>query len=158
MENDELNEYRTRLLIQVEKLADDFCTACQAADNPFQPVEDGGWNVHQIAAHVRDVQAQVYGTRIRRSVEEDVPVFDNFDGERWQAEHYVADEPLADILESFMSDIRQIVPWLKKCPSSDWSRASRHVVYGEFAMQHWVERMLAHIKEHLITVEKVKQV
>jgi hypothetical protein len=156
MENQEINEYRTRLLNQLEATADAFCAACKAVPDPFAPTEEDGWNTHQLAAHARDVQVHVYGQRVRRCVEEDAPVFPNFDNAVWNAEHYRADEPLDAVLDEFMGDVRQIVPWLRKLPAAAWSRPSRHAVYGEFAMQHWVERMLAHIKEHLATVQKVK--
>ena len=156
MESNELNEYRDRLLRQIENSAEDFCAACKAIADPFAPLEVDGWNTHQLAAHTRDVQVHVYGARSRRTVEEDAPVFPNFDNEVWNAEHYHTDEPLDAILAEFLADVRAIVPWLRKLSPSDWSRPSRHAVYGEFAMQHWVERMLAHIKEHLATLQKAK--
>jgi hypothetical protein len=156
MENQEIFEYRARLLDHIETVADEFCAACKAIDDPFAPIEADGWNTHQVAAHARDVQIYVYGARTRRSVDEEAPLFPNFENESWNAEHYHAGEPLATILNELLADVHQIVPWLRKLPASAWSRSSRHAVYGEFAMQHWVERMLAHIKEHLATVQKVK--
>lgn len=154
MENNELLAYRSRLIERLKSAAQEFSEACRAIKNPFAPVEADGWNTHQLAAHTRDVQIHVYGARVRRTVEEDKPVFPNFDNDAWNAEHYHADEPIAKICEEFQTDIRQMVPWLEGLPLSAWSRLSRHEVYGEFTMQTWVERMLAHIEEQLETIRK----
>jgi len=53
-------------------------------------MEKGGWNVHPLAAHTRDVDKLVYGMRARRTLEEDNPLFENFDGDAYMAEHYDA--------------------------------------------------------------------
>jgi hypothetical protein len=154
MENKELRSYRSKLILRIQSAAQEFSDACQATQNPFAPVDEGGWNTHQLAAHTRDVQIHVYGMRARRSVEQDKPVFPNFDNETWNADHYHADEPMAKIMDEFLRDIHQITPWLEGLPPSAWSRLSRHEVNGEFTMQTWVERMLAHIEEHLETIRK----
>jgi hypothetical protein len=84
----ELSEYRQHLLERMESAAREFRQTCQAASDPHAALEAGGWNVHQIAVHVRDVEVLVYGMRLRRTVEEDDPEFENFDGEAWMTEHY----------------------------------------------------------------------
>jgi len=155
MENNELIAYRLQLVQRIKSAAQGFSEACRRVKDPFAPVEEGGWNTHQLAAHTRDVQIHVYGARVRRTVEEDQPVFPNFDNDAWNAEHYYTDEPIIKIMDEFLADVRQITPWLEGLPASAWSRLSRHEVHGEFTMQIWVERMLAHIEEHLATVSKV---
>jgi hypothetical protein len=155
MENNELLEYRSRLIEHIRTTAQEFSDACRAVKDPYAPIEPGGWNTHQLAGHTRDVQIHVYGARARRTVEEDTPVFPNFDGDAWYAEHYRTDEPLAKILNEFLADVHQIIPWLEGLPNSAWSRMSRHEINGDYAMQTWVERMLAHIEEHLESVKKV---
>ena len=155
MENKELLSYRSQLIGRLESTAKVFSEACLAVKDPYAPVETDGWNTHQLAAHTRDVQIHVYGARVRRTVKEDKPVFPNFDNDAWNAEHYHADEPIVKICEEFLSDVREIIPWLEGLPLSAWSRLSRHEVHGEFTMQTWVERMLAHIVEHLESVKKV---
>ena len=52
----ELTEYRTLLLNKLTTTAHDFQAACLAVTDPFAPLEAGSWNVHQLAAHTRDVQ------------------------------------------------------------------------------------------------------
>ncbi|MEW5939904.1 MAG: DinB family protein [Chloroflexota bacterium] len=150
---EQLIEYRNQLLARLEESTREFCKACLAA--PARPVasEAGEWGVHQIAAHTRDSETQVYGARIQRSLAEEDPLFPNFDGEAWMAEHYDPNEPLASILDELAASVSQTVASLRAAPTEAWSRPSRHETYGAgFTTQTWVERSLAHIEEHLKTV------
>lgn len=149
----ELQEYRARLLERLADTAKEFREACLAVSDPFAPLGDG-WNVHQIAAHTRDVHRLVYGLRARRTLEEQNPLFENFDGEGYMREHYNADEPLEALLDGFVTEVLALVEMLQAQPAEAWSRESRHVTLGRgVTLQRWVERDLAHIKEHLQTVK-----
>ncbi|MCG2785058.1 MAG: DinB family protein [Anaerolineae bacterium] len=153
-DQNELYEYRDKLLAQTLAAAQEFERLCRDVPDPFRSLTGDGWNVHQIATHVRDVDKQVYGMRLRRAVAEEHPVFQNFDGDAWQQAHYNAAEPLGKILDEFQDSIRDLVGWLTSLPPAAWSRLTRHEVYGEFAMQAWAERGLAHIEEHIRAIEK----
>ena len=155
MDNKELTEYRQRLLEKTLQSAGAFCAACRSIPDLHKSVA-GGWNIHQIAAHVRDADAQVYGLRIRRTIAEDYPTFPNFDADAWVASQYKADEPLEKILGEFDNSIHEMVEWLKSQPTTVWSRLGRHEINGEHSLQTWVERSLAHIEEHLETVSKME--
>ena len=150
---DQLLEYRQQLLSRLETTAREFREAVETADNPTVPREADSWSVHQIAVHVRDVEKMVYGLRIRYSLKEDNPLFENFDGEAWMAEHYDSSEPLVSILEELVSSVQMTVTRLRGLPPEAWRRESRHATYGGgFTTQTWVERSLAHIEEHLKSV------
>lgn len=149
----ELLEYRTNLISRLVDVAHEFRAACLAAHNAFAPL-DGGWNIHQIAVHTRDVEKLVYGSRARRTVVEDNPEFQSFDGEAYMAEHYSASEPLNEIADEFVVSVEVLAQFLRDLPPQAWSRESRHVTLGRgFTLQTWVERDLAHIKEHLKTIK-----
>jgi DinB superfamily len=150
---EQLLEYRQRLLNRYEDAARQFCEAVETATSPDRPREADAWDVHQIAAHTRDTEKLVYGLRVRRTLEEDDPLFENFDGQAWMDEHYRADEPLASILDELADSVRTNIARLRSLPPEAWTRPSRHETYGgEFTIQTWVERGLAHIEEHLKTV------
>lgn len=150
---EQLLEYRQRLLDRYEAAAREFREAVETAADPTVPREAGGWSVHQLAAHTRDVEKLVYGLRVRRTLEEDDPLFENFDGDAYMAEHYRADEPLASILDELADSVRGNAARLRGLPPEAWTRTSRHAAYGGgFTVQTWVERALAHIEEHLKTV------
>lgn len=151
----ELLEYRSRLIEKLLDAAKNFRAECLSVKDPFAPLEDGGWNTHQIAAHTRDVDQLAYGLRVRRTANEDNPEFESFDGEKYAAEHYDPNEPLSEMLNGFVSNIESLVELLRGLPGEAWSRESRHATLGSgFTLQTWVERNLAHIEEHTDAVKR----
>ena len=151
----ELDEYREKLLGRFEQAAGEFRSACLAAGSPEKPVEEGGWSVHQLAAHTRDVDRMVYGARARRTIVEDNPKFPNFDGEAYMSQHYDAGEPLSKILDELVGSVGSLVRDLRTIPRQGWMRESSHETQGAgLSVQTWVERGLHHVEEHLATVRK----
>ena len=151
----ELIEYRTQLIDRLVSAAKEFREACLAVKDAHMPLEEGGWNVHQIVAHTRDVNDLVYGLRAKRTVQEDNPEFQNFDGDAYMAKHYDADASLNEMLDKFVENVETLCEFLRSLPAEAWSRESRHITFGDgFTLQTWIERNLAHIEEHLETVKK----
>jgi hypothetical protein len=151
----ELSEYRERLLNRFHEAAWEFRAACEAAGDPF--ARDGGWSLHQIVSHTRDVQRLVYGARIRRTLLEDNPQFETFDADEWMAAHYNPQEPLAGILNELTQDVDELCAVLSGTPRETWSREGCHPELGRgLTLQFWVERSLAHVQEHLLDVKKLK--
>lgn len=151
----ELKDYRKSLIEKLINTARDFRAASLSAKDPYRPLEEGGWNIHQVAVHTRDVDKIVYGLRARRTVEEDNPEFQNFDGDAYMAEHYNASESLGEIVNELVENVESLAEVLRTLPEEAWSRQSRHATLGSgFTLQTWVERGLAHILEHVETVGK----
>lgn len=152
----ELLEYREKLLSRFVEAAQEFCAACESFSDPSTKTE-GEWTVHQMAAHVRDVDRHVYGERIRRTLNEEMPGFRTFDADTWMTEHYNRDESLKKILSEFMANVDDLLALLRSMPVEGWSRLSHHeTLGGEPTLQFWVERSLAHIEEHLHVLKKVE--
>ena len=150
----ELHEYRTRLIEKLVLAAGNFRNECLAVQDPFVPLEAGGWNTHQVAAHTRDVDKLVYGLRAKRTASEDNPEFQSFDGDKYTAEHYNPNESLNEMMNELVSSIESLANLLRGLPVEAWSRESRHATLGSgFTLQTWVERNLAHIEEHAVTVK-----
>lgn len=155
----ELREYRVNLITRLEKAARAFRDACLAVNDPYLPLDENGWNVHQLAVHTRDVDRLVYGLRVRRTALEDNPEFPSFDGDAYMAENYEASEPLSDILDGLVRSVESLVELLRALPDEAWSRVSRHTMLGGgLTLQSWVEKSLAHMEEHLETVKTHSQV
>jgi hypothetical protein len=153
----EILEYRMNLMERLEEAAKAFRAECLAVPNPYMPLEEGGWNVHQIAVHTRDVDKLVYGLRVRRTAMEDNPEFPNFDGEAYMADHYDAKESLSELLDGFVRSVEALIELLRALPPEAWSRVSRHTTLGSgLTLQIWVEKNLGHIEEHLEAVKKHK--
>ena len=153
----ELLEYREKLIARIEEAAQEFCAACESFGDPFTKV-DGEWTVHQIASHTRDVDKMVYGERIRRTLNEANPTFKSFDADEWMAANYNKDEPLSNVVNGFLTSIQDLCKTLQAVPREAWSKESRHeTMGGELTMQIWVERNLAHIEEHLLTMKNAQK-
>jgi hypothetical protein len=151
----ELEEYRMSLMQRLEEAARAFRTEALAVKDPFAPLEDTTWNVHQIAVHTRDVNELVYGLRARRTAVEDNPEFPNFDGEDYLSANYDSNESLSELLNGFVENVEALIELLRALPAEGWSRVSRHSKLGTgLTLQSWVEKDLAHIEEHLKTVKK----
>ena len=150
----ELMEYRLNLMKRLEDSAAAFRDECLRVKDPYAPLDAEGWNVHQIAAHTRDVDKLVYGVRARRTAVEDNLEFPNFDGDAYMAAHYNSGEPLQELLDDFVENVRALVELLRALPAESWSRLSRHAMLGSnLTLQSWIEKDLAHIEEHLATVK-----
>lgn len=153
----ELLEYREKLLARIREATGEFCDVCKSFVDPFAHA-DGEWTAHQIAFHVRDINREVYGMRIRRTLNEDNPEFKNFDPETWIANHYNRDEPLEKILSEFSVSMNEACDLLSAMPQSGWSRLSQHESLGkELTLQLWTERGLAHLEGHLKTLKKAQK-
>ena len=151
----ELAAYRINLVKRLEEAANEFREACLQVNDAFAPIDAEGWNVHQIAVHTRDVDELVYALRARRTAIEANPEFPNFDGEAYMLAHYNSSEPIEEVVNRLVENVRSLVEWLRVLPPASWSRVSRHTTLGsDLTLQTWVERDLAHIEEHLETLKK----
>jgi len=151
---EELLEYRKELMNGLFSAPDELAKRMQTINDPFQPLEPGGWNAHQVIVHMRDVNREVYIPRLKRILAEDDPLFVNFDGEAWMAAHYQVGEPLKDLLADFSLGCRSTADLLSALPASAWNRTGNHPTLGRHALQWWAERLLAHITEHLQQISK----
>ncbi|MBI4732527.1 MAG: SDR family NAD(P)-dependent oxidoreductase [Chloroflexi bacterium] len=113
------------------------------------PRADGSWNSHQILAHLRDVNKEVYIPRLEQIAEQTNPLFQDFDGERWMKEHYDPAEPMDRLLAEFKHQCEETADWLERLPAEDWERPGTHVTLGEHSFLWWADRLVAHIGEHL---------
>lgn len=144
----ELLEYRVFLVNRLNQAAKEFCEAIELFDPSTRISAE--WTVHQIAAHMRDVNRLVYDARARKTIEEENPLFENFEPEAWMMSHYEPNEPIKKILEEFKTSINDLCETLSALPVDAWSRESRHETIGDkLPLQLWVERGLAHIEDHL---------
>jgi hypothetical protein len=145
----ELMEYREKLIERLRSAAEELCDTCRMFDDPFMKAGEG-WTAHQIAFHVRDVNREVYGMRIQRTLNEENPEFKNFDPDAWMTANYNRDEALENILNEFSMSMNKVCDLLGNAPQEVWSRLSQHEALGkELTLQLWAERALAHIEEHL---------
>ena len=149
----ELIEYRRRLVERLAEAAREFHSACEVGD-PLGKVE-GDWTLHQVAAHVRDIDRVVYNARTNRTLAEENPLFESIDPDEWMTTQYDPNEPLKSIIGEFKANVEALCDVLNEIPHEAWAHGSRHETLGDgLTLQLWVERSLAHIEEHLQVLKK----
>ena len=153
----ELIEYREKLLARLHEATVEFCDVCRSFAAPFA-IADGEWTAHQIAFHVCGIQREVYGMRVRRTLKEENPEFENFEPEVWMKTHYNRDEAMEKILNEFVENMNEVCDLLSAMPQEGWSRLSRHKALGpELTLQLWAERGLAHLEDHLKALKNAQK-
>ena len=156
---DKLLEYRQNLLDNMQFSLVELKTllAVIPSDHRLQPVEVGGWSVHQILAHLRDKQAQAYLPRLRKILLDASPCLDSFSGEAWMDTYYRVDEPANAILAEFEALWLEELRLISSLPAGGWSRSGRHPIWGLRTVQWWIEQSLAHTRQHLAQVKSFVQ-
>lgn len=151
---EELLEYRQRMIKKIAKTSEFVEAATLRIKDHSQALETDGWNLHQVIAHMRDVNQHVYLLRLHRIIDEENPMFEDFDGEAWMAENYQPREPIHKLVSEFKEQCNSSANWLKNLPVEAWNRPGRHPYFGEHTLQWWTERTLAHIEEHLAQLKQ----
>ena len=112
----------------------------------------GDWTMHQVAAHVRDVEQQVFSSRAKRILSENLPAVQNFDQEVWDREHYSSSEGISKIISEFRAARRKQIALLRKTKDKDWLRCALHSTYGQISLQWLVMHHYHHTLEHLAQI------
>ncbi len=152
----ELLDYRRQLLDRWQAVVDDIrqVLAQFPDDRLHHPLTGETWTPHQIAAHLRDVEAQAMWPRLERILHQDAPTLENFDEQAWMRQRYRPEEPLEDILAEYAALRARQIALLRDISLADWSRTGRHPWWGSRTLQWWVERSLAHAEEHLAQLQR----
>jgi DinB family protein len=108
----------------------------------------GEWSALETLTHVRDVVVHVYGTRIRRLLYEDAPLFADFDEEGYRRASLARGETAADLLDTIVAEQEQLARLLQTLPDAEWSREGRHPSLGVMSIEFLARRVGEHAEEH----------
>ncbi len=109
----------------------------------------GEWTTHQVVAHVRDTEQQVFLARVQRMLSEEHPAVQNFDQDEWNKNHYSPTEPLKKIVADFRASRRKMVSLLRKTTEKDWANWAMHSAYGRISLEWLVMHNYHHTMEHI---------
>jgi DNA phosphorothioation-dependent restriction protein DptG len=109
----------------------------------------GEWTMHQVVAHVRDTERQVFLARVQRIMNEEHPAVQNFDQDQWNKDHYDPNEPFKEIVADFRAARRQLVALLRKTKNADWDNWAIHSAYGKISLDWLVRHDYHHTLEHI---------
>lgn len=115
------------------------------------------WSVHQIAAHMRDVEMNAFLPRIRRILKEEHPFVENFDEAEWNRSHYTPDEPLRKINAAFRTARRNVVRLLRSAAKEDWDNWAVHSAYGKISLDWLLEHDYSHTLDHLAQIGRLRE-
>jgi hypothetical protein len=148
---DELLAYRQGLLSGLEGVIPELSRIAAAMPaNTWQLLsEQGAHTPHYTLTHLRELEAQVFNTQLRRIVDQSVPILFAFDDIAWMASYYDSKKPAQIILEEFTFLRQQVIQWLQILPQASWSLSARHPWWGVHTLQWWVELQLDYSHQHL---------
>ncbi len=108
------------------------------------------WTIHQVVAHMRDVEQHAFLVRVQRITKEEHPAVQNFDqDEWWNQSHYSPSEPLKKIIADFRSSRRKMVALLRKTSDKDWKNWAVHSAYGKISLEWVAMHCYHHTLEHI---------
>jgi len=113
-----------------------------------------GDTLHQVAAHLRDVETLAFLPRFRRLLMEDRPVLTPFASTDWTAEKYQPEEPLTKVLDEFARAREAAVILMRPMAPEAWARTAFHRPSGWRTTQWWVERIYRHARGHIAEIRQ----
>jgi uncharacterized damage-inducible protein DinB len=146
-----LLDYRERLLERLETVVPDLADAIAAipAARWHKPREMGRHSPHALLAHLRDVERGAYAARLKQLLEEDSPVFAQWDSPHWETTLYKPEEAVTHILTEYATLREEELQILRPLSPKEWSRIGRHELLGRRTVQWWAERILENAEGRL---------
>lgn len=91
---------------------------------------DGGWNLKELAGHLRDTERLAGLERLTRILEEDDPFLPSFDEEEYVRNSNAATAPIGEALAEWNNLREQTVNILRGLDSDALARTGRHEEHG----------------------------
>lgn len=145
-----MNREHKRLIDRLESSAEDFLLylgKLSVEDLQRVPAPNE-WTLHQVAAHVRDVEQQVFLYRLKRMLREDNPAVENFDQGVWTREHYSASEPAKKIATEIRAARQKQIGLLRRANDKDWARTAQHPTWKNISIEWLMTHAVNHAMEH----------
>ena len=115
----------------------------------FRPRSADGRSLHQLAAHVRDLEQMAFLPRLQRILSEDRPTLESFPSHDWSDGDYDPAEPLTRILADWSQARAEVFDVLPAPDHTAWIRTGFHPPSGQRTLQWWAERIYDHVRQHL---------
>jgi len=123
-----------------------------AEEEIHAPAAPGEWTIHQVVAHVRDIEQHAFLARLERILKEEHPAVQNFDQDEWNMTHYDSTEPFKKIVAGFRAARRKFVQLLRKSTDKDWANWAMHSEYGKISIDWLVMHDYHHTMEHIAQI------
>jgi len=107
-----------------------------------------GWNPHEIAAHLADIEV-VLGWRIRQTLAEDEPTLQPFDQDTWASALHYNGRELATSLATYAANRQSNLELLRTAGEAGLERKYKHPEFGNRPLRILIEHIADHDIAHL---------
>ena len=139
----EIIEILSRLIPEFTRLS-----AGKSEETLRQPDTDGAWGVVDVISHLLDWE-RVNHDRIHRLLNEDYPVFPDFDDSLWSVEHHYRDNHPVDVLDELHEHRDALLEELKNLEPEGWDRTGELQGTGEITLRWLMHSVSNHDLKHL---------
>lgn len=109
------------------------------------------WSIAEVLAHLVNVEKFVLGLRVRRIVEENLPVFEFYDQNEYSAKGAYSGRDARTELDNFTRIRGESIAFLRSVPAAAWERQGRHPEAGLVTVRQllnlWAFHDLGHIRQ-----------
>jgi len=116
----------------------------------WKPAPDR-WSICEVLNHLTDVEKLSLGLRAKRILEEELPLFVDYDNQARYREGAYGNDDGERALERFRQTRKGSLAWLEKIQPADWKRRGMHHVVGEVELSQilslWAFHDLGHIRQ-----------
>ena len=117
------------------------------------------WSIGEILAHLRDVEREVFQARLRRTLNEDNPVFELWDQERAASERDYLGQSGRAAVEEFRALRTETADTLARVPIGEWQRVGVHPERGPATVEELVTRQIKnHDLTHMIQIKDILRI
>lgn len=109
----------------------------------------GEWSLKEVMAHLMDLERTLFLPRLRRTAEEDTPVFEAFDPVAWAAQRDWRAGDFADDLAGFAAARRETIAFLASLPPGAADRPALSGFFGPVTLAQYATHVADHDLEHL---------
>lgn len=130
-------------VVSLERLISD-----RSADELQQAARDGGWGAVELLAHMRDWE-EISKERVRRMLEEDRPVLEEYDDSLWAIEHEYGTQDGHEVVRQFAGLRRSLVERLRNLDDDEWQRTAVLPSDGEITLMRLMSNLTRQDARHL---------
>jgi len=128
-----------------------FQTLSQTLDNDAwrRKPSPSEWSPVEITAHLRDVDREVYLTRLKRILSEDDPFLPGEDTDRWAEIRQYNSLDGCSTLHGFFASRQTLIDQITDLPAEAWQRPARHAIFGPTSFIEMVTFICTHDLAHI---------
>lgn len=139
-----------RCLSDTPKALENLCALTTPEKLLWKPSPER-WSVCEVLNHLIDVEKLAVALRAKRTLEEEMPLFVDYDRDARYAAGAYANDDGEMALENFRKAREESLLWLDAVKPSDWLRRGRHPAVGEVdftqLLSLWAFHDLSHIRQ-----------